>query len=130
MNPFDSLQDTMFDTVTGTMGYDAAWLPNGSGDFDANDFNPEDFNTYSYYLLLARVLYNGPTEKERLFSADYDPEKLTMEYKAGDFPSLYESARNCSFEVLQIIDIGFFTVRSIRKKFDGKTFVATLKIIE
>lgn len=106
MNIFDSLQNTMFNTVTKTMGYDATWN-----------------------LLTARVLFKGPTEKEKLKDADYDPDKLEMEYKAGDFVGLYTLLENNEMQTVTIIGIGNFTVKSVAKKFDGKTFIARLQVI-
>jgi hypothetical protein len=63
MAAFDNLQDNLFKQVKTTMGYAATWAPSAGGDVQT-----------------AIVLYNGPTEKEKLFSADYDPDKLKMEY--------------------------------------------------
>ncbi len=112
MNLFDGLQDTMFSTVTNTMGYDATWTPNAGGPTKT-----------------AKVLYNGPTEKEKLFNADYDPDKVMMEYKSGDFDGLFEEARpSTSMEEVTITDIGVFYIRSVKKKFDGKTFEAQLEV--
>jgi len=102
----------MFATVTNTMGYDATWLPPAGGSQQ-----------------LARVLFAGPTEKEKLKSADFDPEKLEMEYKAGDFEGLKELADDNEMPVITIIQIGEFTVKSVAKKFDGKTFVARLQAV-
>ena len=113
MNPFDNLQSAMFGTVSNTMGYDAVWLPKSGGSQKT-----------------ARVLYNGPTEKERLFSADYDPDKLMMEYQLNDFPGLYEAGRSRdTTEQVDIYGIGSFSVKSVKKKWDGKTFEAQLEVI-
>jgi hypothetical protein len=109
MNPFDNLQSAMFATVTRTMGYQATWIPSGGGSEQT-----------------AEVLYNGPTEKEKLFSADYDPNKLTMEYKEGDFQGLKESTDSGETETVCLDSIGTFIVRGIKKTFDGKTYTATL----
>lgn len=110
MNPFDGLQEAMFGTVTNTMGYDATWTPKAGG-------SPQT----------AKVLYNGPTEKEKLFSADFDPEKIMMEYKAGDFTGLFEAAKpSLAAETVTIDGLGDFLVRSVKKKWDGKTFEAQL----
>jgi len=106
MNIFDGLQNTMFDTVTNTMGYDATWG-----------------------ILTARVLFTGPTEKEKLKQADFDPDKLEMEYKAGDFGGLNELLDNNEMQTVTIDGIGEFTVKSVSKKFDGKTFIARLQVL-
>lgn len=110
-NPFDSLQSTMFSTVANTMGYDATWTPKAGGSEKT-----------------AKVLYNGPTEKEKLFSAEYDPDKLMMEYKLNDLAGLFEAARSKNTtEEVEIIDIGTFYVKSVKKKWDGSTFEAHSK---
>jgi len=96
----------MFATVTTTMGYDATWGAE-----------------------TARVLFAGPTEKEKLKSADFDPDKLEMEYKAGDFEGLKQLADDNEMPVITIATIGEFTVKSVAKKFDGKTFVARLQAV-
>lgn len=110
MNLFDGLQNAMFSTVTNTMGYSCTWQPQ-TGD-----------------LKSAIVLYNGPTEKEKLFNAEYDPDKLRMEYQAGDLDGLFEAARSKTrLEEVTITDIGMFYVKSVKKKWDGKTFEAQLE---
>lgn len=111
-NLFDSLQDTAFNVVTNNMGYSATWRPSIGGD-----------------LQVAKVLYNGPTEKEKLLSADYDPDKLTMEYKSIDFIGLKDAADDNQNEIVTIEDVEDFAVKSVRKKFDGKTFEAKLQRI-
>ncbi len=112
MSLFDSLQDTMFSTVTNTMGYDVTWTPKAGGGAKT-----------------AKVLYNGPTEKEKIFSADFDPEKIMMEYKSGDLPGLFEAAKpSTAPETVTIAGIGEFIVRSVKKKWDGKTFEVQLKV--
>ena len=128
-NIFDSLQNTLFNVVTATMGYDAQWLNSQLGDFDAKDFKPADFDTFSDALVTGKVLYKGPTEKEKLLDADFDPEKVYMEYKQGDFTGLFEAVRQNRFEPVRIVDIGYFKVRSISKHWDGKTLIAILKYI-
>ena len=111
-NPFNNLQSAMFSTVTNTMGYDAIWVPKAGGEHKT-----------------ARVLYNGPTEKEKLFSAEYDPDKLMMEYQLSDFPELFEAARSKdTTEEVLITDIGTFYIKSVKKKWDGKTFEAQLEV--
>lgn len=113
MNLFDSLQNSAFHTVTNTMGYDANWTP----------------STAPGTTLLARVLFKGPTEKEKLLQADFDPDKLEMEYQAGDFINLKSYADDNVFETVIINGIGTFKVKSVAKKYDGKTFIARLQVI-
>jgi hypothetical protein len=111
-SPFDSLQDATFSTVTNIMGYDAEWTPKAGGETQS-----------------AKVLYNGPTEKEKLFSADYDPLKIMMEYKEGDFAGLFDASRvKNSREIVQIDSLGEFYIKSVKKKWDGKTYEAQLEV--
>jgi len=101
----------MFDVVTNTMGYDATWTPAGGA------------------TQTGKVLYNGPTEKEKLFDANYDPEKLTMEFKDDVFPGLFESVRSGNKEPISIVLSSgsvSFKIRSVEKQFDGKQYKATL----
>jgi hypothetical protein len=113
MNLFDNLQTAMYGTVTHTMGYDATWQPSTGG-----------------LQLSARVLFNGPTEQEKINSANYEPDKLEMEYQEGDFEGLKNLTDQNSFETINIVGIGNFTVQSILKKFDGKTNKARLQSVE
>jgi hypothetical protein len=115
MNLFDGLQATMFSTVTNTMGYDATWTPS----------SPDGSSQQS-----ARVLYQGPTHKEKLIQADFDPDKLDMEYQLGDFENLKSFADENIFETVDIDGIGSFKVKSVLKKFDGKSFVARLQPVQ
>lgn len=111
MNAFDSLQGAMMDTVTNVMGYEATWLPSTGGEMQS-----------------AKVLYNGPTEKEKLFDANFSPDKRMLEYFPGDFAELFELWRkNNSVEEITIVDIGTFYVKSVKKKWDGKTYEAQLE---
>jgi hypothetical protein len=117
MAAFDTLQDNLFKQVKTTMGYPAVWAPSAGGDAQT-----------------ATVLYNGPTEKEKLFSADYDPDKLMMEYDHNDFMGLksavdYDPDAEKATITLSGVDYTF-KVKSVRRKFDGKTFEATLQIVD
>lgn len=132
MNLFDGLQDSLMDTVANTMGYDGYWVNQGvynQSDFDGLDFNSDDFKTHVIASSgLSKVLYNGPTEKEKLLDADYDPNKRVMEYKAGIFPNLFEQVRtSATLEEVVIEGIGIFYVKSVKKKWDGKTYEAQLE---
>jgi hypothetical protein len=117
MAQFDTLQDNLFKQVKTTMGYVASWQPSVGGD-----------------LQTATVLYNGPTEKEKLFSVDYDPDKLVMEYQDIDFIGL-KLAVDTDPDAEQVIitlssgDV-IFKVKAVSRKWDGKTFEAHLKAID
>lgn len=110
-NIFDNLQSNMIDTVTTTMGYAASWTPLAGGD-----------------ELTGAVLYKGPTEKEKLANADYDPDKLTLEYKQGLFTGLKEAADESAREVISIETVGEFFILSVSRRWDGKTYEARLQV--
>jgi len=113
-NIFDAMQETLFNTVTSTMGYSATWAPDAGG-----------------AVITATVLYNGPTEKEKLLDANYTPDKLTMEYKVQDFEGLKQSIDSGKTENITIDPFGEFNIKSIQLKWDGKTVIANLvKITE
>jgi hypothetical protein len=111
MSMFDTLQDTAFSVVTTTMGDAGSWIPSGGGAEQT-----------------AKVLYNGPTEKEKLLSAEYDPERVYIEYQSGSFPGLFETVKSsATMEVITITGKGDFYVKSVTKEWDGKSFKAYLK---
>ena len=133
MNLFDGLQDSMMDIVSNTMGYDGFWVNEniyGQADFDSIDFNSADFKTNVKAAAFGnKVLYNGPTEREKIFSADYDPDKVMMEYKADIFPGLFEQVRKkTTVEEVIIEGVGIFYIKSVKKKWDGKTYEAQLEL--
>lgn len=111
-NIFDTLQNSLFKTVTSTMGYDATWTPS----------SPADSPTQT-----ARVLYKGPSEKQKVVDAEFQPDKIIMQYQQGDFEGLKELADDGKFEIVNIDGLSNFKVMSVKKLFDGKTLVATLK---
>lgn len=106
---FDTLQDTLFNTVNTTMGYPASWTPSAGG-----------------AAITATVLYNGPTEKEKLFDAEYNPDKITIEYKKGDLTGLKEAVDAGDAETITVTPHGNFSIKSIETKWDGKTIIAHL----
>lgn len=128
MNIFDSLQSTMVATVTQTMGYQAWWIRTGNynqGDFDSLDFNSDDFLTNT---VPGKVLFRGPTQREKFFDAEYNADNLTMEFQVGIFDGLYAEGRKKSpLQEIIIEGIGIFNVMSMKKMHDGKTFQAQLQ---
>jgi hypothetical protein len=109
-NIFDGLQDSTFDVVTTTMGYDATWSPSIGGPTKTG-----------------RVLFNNPTESKKLSEVEYDPFAYRMEYKRGVFNGLKESADRNGTEVVTIRAQQYF-VRQVAAKNDGNTLIATLEI--
>lgn len=109
MNMFNGLQDVLLNTVNTTMGDTATWIPSAGG-----------------AAITATVLYNGPTEKEKLFDAAYNPDKITIEYKVTDLTGLEESVEANNDEVITVTPHGNFSIKSIQKKWDGKTMIANL----
>lgn len=114
MNIFDGAKRVMFDTVTNTMGYTASWTP-------SDNSGPTQ---------IGKVLYKGPTEKEKLLDANYDPDKLTIEYKDSVFIGLKEAVDSSNSEMIRLSGLAEseveFVVRSVRRIFDGHTFEASV----
>lgn len=113
MNLFDQLQQSTFNVVTNTMGYAAVWIPSVGG-----------------AAKTAQVLYNGPSDNEKVLDATFSPDTAFMEYKKGDLDGLKEATDNNNFESIQITGIGKFVVKSFDLKYDGKTLKAWLEKIE
>lgn len=113
MSLFDDIQETAFDLVTETFGYDATWTPSAGGDEQT-----------------AKVLYKDATEKHDLSNVDYQVERYVMEYKEGDFVGLKAAVDRGDNESVSIIvkeDITLtFLVRRMETKYDGKTITAIL----
>lgn len=109
MNLFDNLQNSMFDTVTTAMGYDASWTP-------AGESTP----------LTGRVLFKKPTEEMELADSkvNFNPLVYFIEYKEGVFPGLLERVR--ANETIETIVIAgeLYDVMHIEALYDGKTLKA------
>jgi hypothetical protein len=114
MNQFDSIQAAAFDVVTSTFGYNAKWTPaNGGAE------------------ITAQVLYKDATDKHGLSDEDFEVERYKAEYKENDFAGLKDLVDAAdTMEHLQIeLTAGVWTdfiVRHIKRKYDGKTFIAYL----
>jgi hypothetical protein len=113
-NLFDGIRDSAFDVTLATFGYDASWIPVATPEADP---------------FTARVHYKDPNEKESLGGVEYTPLSPFMEYRSPSFPGLYESARNNNGEIVTV-NGAQYTVRSVERKFDGKTYMAILEPIE
>jgi len=114
MNPFDSIQAATFDVVTTTFGYNATWTPANGGAEQP-----------------AKVLYKDATDKHGLSDEDFEIERYKAEYKQEDFAGLKALVDAAdTIEHIQIeLSEGVFTdfiVREVKRKYDGKTFVAYL----
>jgi hypothetical protein len=103
VNFFDAIQESAFDIVTNTMGYDASW------------------NNYT-----SQVLFNSPSEKQAIQDVEFDPTAFKMEYREGVFDGLKESVDEGNNETIDINGITYYVIE-VKKKFDGKTFIATLR---
>jgi hypothetical protein len=101
-NVFDTLKLSTFDIVARTMGYDCFWGQ-----------------------LSARVFLSEPTQAEALANLNYEPRMTVMEYRAGDFPGLFDAVRSHDAEFVTI-NGRTFTVRDVQAVFDGDTYRAQL----
>ena len=114
MNPFDTIQAAAFDVVTTTFGYNATWTPANGG-----------------AAIAAKVLYKDATDKHGISDEDYEIERYKAEYKLEDFTGLkdlVDSADTMEHLQIELVDGVFtdFIVRQIKRKYDGKTFIAYL----
>jgi len=109
MNPFDALQNTSFDVISSTMGYDASWIPQAGGQ-----------------TKVARVLLKDPTEVHELAGVEYNPVGMMMEYRRGFFDGLFEAVRDGILEEVVVNHISYY-VRDIKAVYDGKTYRAKLE---
>lgn len=108
---FESLQRAVFNTARRTFGFDASWTPVGGGD-------PHE----------AKVLFSNPTEAVQHLGIEWNAETWYMEYYLDDFPGLKASVdARSNKEVIEIEGQEYY-VRTVEKKHDGKTYLATLKI--
>lgn len=112
MNPFDALQESSFDIITNTMGYDATWLPYEGGAQQTG-----------------RVLFKDPTEVHELSGVEYSPVGYMMEYRRGVFNGLFEAVRKQILEQVTIDGIAYY-VRDIKSSYDGKTYRAMLDKVQ
>lgn len=110
-NIFDGIRDKAHDVVTNTMGYTASWLPSDSAD--------------GAEPLMAKVLFNKPTGKEKVDEYEYDPYKYNMEYRNDFFPGLKENVDKKKNESVFISNVEYY-VRAVHAKYDGNTMVAEL----
>ena len=113
-NPFDVIQETIFDTVTAIFGETAVWIPSAGGP-----------------PVSAAVLYKDPSAKYGIGESEFDVEEYYMEYKQGDLHGLKEAVNNGHLESITVSNSSGtveFYVRKCSKKFDGKTIVAILNI--
>lgn len=108
--PFEAMQQSAFDVITGTMGFAATWAPDGGGDEES-----------------ATVLFQNPTEEMKIAGVDYDPGAWRMEYYLGDLPGLETAANARASKEVIVIEGTEYYVRKVHRKFDGKTFIAELQ---
>ena len=108
---FDNLRDITFDTTKRVFGYRCSWTATTGG------------ATYT-----GLVHFKNPTEEVRMQGVQYDQNDWQMEYREGDFPTLFNlvEERRDPPEVVNIDDQEYY-VMSVVQIFDGATFRATLK---
>jgi len=75
--------------------------------------------------LSAKVLLDKPTESEEMNKIEFHPRMISMEYKQGDLPGLFESVREHGSETLTVNGTSY-VVRNVEAFFDGETYKADL----
>lgn len=109
-NLFDNLQKTVFKKVQKTMGYPATWQPSAGG-----------------LTVSATVLFKDATKRAKLLNADYEPNKVLIEFQQGDFDALVELVRNTNAEEIVVVNGVQYGVLQITSVYDGKSYYAELE---
>lgn len=115
-NIFSSfLEAEVFRITTDTMGFDAVWLPS---------LVPDTEHT-------ARVHFQDPNkigDKYEVKTVDFRALQPFMEYFEGDFPGLCETVEEAGGTTHEIVSIEGveYSVASVAKKWDGRTYRAVL----
>ena len=112
--PFTRLQNTVFDIVTKTMGYDASWLPVGSVD--------------GGLPITGKVTFKDPHSDRELSGFAFTPKTHIAEWKSGDFLGL-ETAFSVGDEQMTVNGITYSVV-NVKALYDGLTYQAVLERIE
>lgn len=112
MNIFDGLEESTFNIVANTMGYQAVWSPSDGG-----------------VLLSAIVLYKNPSETARVLEVEYNPKRAMMEYFETDLPGLFEAVADKSNDETVVINGIEYGVNQVLSKFDGKSYTAHLQVL-
>jgi hypothetical protein len=110
-NLFDKVRDISFDKTSKVFGYSASWTPSAGGD-------PQ----------IVQVLFNEPDHMQKLGDIEYLPTQDTMEYRAPFFPTLKASVDVNNDETVVIKGSNYY-VRSVKKIYDGATFIAIVEKI-
>lgn len=116
-NIFDSLKIQAFDVITDVMGYDASWT-----------------SSESEIISTAKVGFKDPSEKQELSGIDsWNPDQPFMEYRTGYFTGLKAAVDHGLTEYVTItqrnaptVIVGYFSVKEVKTKVDGDTFMARL----
>ena len=109
-NLFDDKEERLFNRAGRVFGYHATWTPSAGG------------TSYT-----ARVLFNRPSEVQRVYDVEYDPTAYFMEYFEGDFPGLKAAADARLDEHVTIQGVEYF-IREVKAIWDGKTYKAVMEL--
>jgi hypothetical protein len=106
-NPFDSLANVAHGVIASTMGESATWRKaNGN-------------------TVTGKVLFKDPTAKVTITDQEYAQVSPKIEYRDGDFPGLFESARNGERPEVTIGTYKYYGMNG-KTSFDGKTITIEL----
>jgi len=110
-NLFDKVRDISFDKTMKVFGYSASWTPSAGG-----------------AAQVVQVGFNEPDHMQKLGDIEYLPTQETMEYRAPYFPTLKASVDANNDETVVIKESNYY-VRSVKKIYDGATYIAVLEKI-
>lgn len=110
---FDSIQNRMVTKVNNLYAYPGSWTPSNNAGVQTGE-----------------ILFKNPTHGKDLSGlAEYDPMHILAEYKIDQFPGLREMANTATNKERITVDGVEYYVRQVNKKYDGKTLIAILEMI-
>jgi hypothetical protein len=106
-NVFDSFKAQTFDVIATTMGYDAQCRG-----------------------ITARVLFNHPSENEKLSEHNYDYDRPTLEFKVNDWEGIREAIERKEDVLITLREKEYYAMKIIgddRIAQDGDTYKVLLE---
>lgn len=115
MARFDLLQNLVFNVPAALFGEPATWTPGAGGD-----------------QMSAQVFFKDPSELvgfarkgQHIKMPEFEPGVPLIEYKAGDFPGLFESVSNKKVKEYVFVNAQRYYITKVVQKFDGKIYYAS-----
>lgn len=121
-NFFDRQSAILHGITTRIMGFDAVWIEPAAeqeeGEPPIEPVEPVEHR--------ARVNVREASKEEQIAGVAVMYEHVIMEYYEGSFPGLFQLILDGESPVVTIEGKGTYTVRTINKHYDGRTYRAIL----